>query len=59
MILANKLETIELCLRILKSASEVSLSQEEIDQVRRVAMAYLVAELGLPKREEGQKGRSE
>ncbi len=45
--MANKLETIDLCLRILKSASEVSLSQEESDRIRKIVLAYLDAELGL------------
>jgi hypothetical protein len=37
----------DLCLRILKNASEVSLSDEERAAVRKVALAYLDADLGL------------
>jgi hypothetical protein len=47
MILANKLETIDLCLRVLRAATEVSLSEEEVARVRKIALAYLDAELGI------------
>jgi hypothetical protein len=46
--LANKLETIDLCLRILKLTPEVSLSQAEVDRIRKIVLVYLDAELGLP-----------
>jgi hypothetical protein len=45
--LTDKLERIDLSLRILKSASEVDLSKEELEGVRRIALAYLDAELGI------------
>jgi hypothetical protein len=43
----NKLEMIDLCLRVIKAAAEVSLSEEEVARVRGIALAYLDAELGL------------
>jgi hypothetical protein len=47
----DKLERIDVCLRVLKSASEVRLSETELHTVRRIALAYLDAELGLAERE--------
>ena len=41
------LERVDLCLRILKNAREASLSDEERAAVRKVALAYLDADLGL------------
>jgi ribosomal protein L16/L10AE len=43
----DKLERIELCLRILRESSEVSLTQNQLEAVRRVALTYLDAELGV------------
>jgi len=37
----------DLCLRILKNAREAPLSDEERAAVRKVALAYLDADLGL------------
>jgi hypothetical protein len=37
----------DLCLRILKNAGDVPLSDEERATVRKVALAYLDADLGL------------
>ncbi len=45
--MTDKLERIDLSLRILKNAAEATLSKEEIAAVRRVALTYLDAELGL------------
>ncbi len=45
--MTDKLERIDLSLRILKSATEADLSKEELEEVRRIALAYLDAELGL------------
>lgn len=52
--MSEHLEKLDLCLRILKQASEVSLSEEELAKVRRVALLYLRAELGLPLEEKEQ-----
>ena len=41
------LDRIDLCLRILKNAPEASLSGEELAAVRKVALGYLHADLGL------------
>ena len=51
----DKLERIDLCLRVLKSAPEVSLSKKELQAVRKVALDYLDAELGI--HEQGEEGR--
>lgn len=45
--MTSKLEIIHLCIRILKTVAEVPLSEEEAAGVRKVALAYLDAELGL------------
>lgn len=45
--MTDKLERIDISLRILKNALEATLSKEEIAAVRRVTLAYLDAELGL------------
>jgi len=42
---------VDLCLRILKNAREGPLSEKERAAVRKVALAYLDAELGLGPRE--------
>lgn len=39
------LESVDLCLRILKTAEEIVLSQEEHAAVRKVALVYLDASL--------------
>ena len=41
------LERLDLCLRILKNSRDASLSEEERAAVRKVAWAYLEADLGL------------
>lgn len=43
----DRLERIDLCLRILKGVSEVAISQGELEAIRKVTRAYLDAELGL------------
>jgi hypothetical protein len=43
----DKLERIDQCLRILRDVPEVATSQEELEAIRKVARAYLDAELGL------------
>jgi hypothetical protein len=51
----DKLERIDLCLRVLKNSSRVRLSAEELQVIRKLAFVYLYDELGLPV-QEGQGG---
>jgi len=47
--MTDKLERVELALRVLKEAREVGLSTQELSEVRRIALVYLDAELGIEK----------
>ncbi|MBI3859228.1 MAG: hypothetical protein HY296_03165 [Thaumarchaeota archaeon] len=45
--MTDMLEKIDLCLRVLMASLAVPLSPEELSKVRKIALAYLDAELGL------------
>jgi hypothetical protein len=45
--LTDKLERIDLCLRILNNSLNIDLTPGELTKIRKIVLAYLDAELGL------------